>query len=174
MLIDHFMPEWDFRNQHDIEINAEIDTVYESVRSVDVSDSTIIRWLFRLRGLPTGGLKLSESGRIGFGVLSERENDELVYGIAGKFWNLNGSLQKVDGENFLDFKHEGFAKAAVNISLSEIDGNKTRLATETRIQTFGTWARICFGTYWAIVEPFSGLIRKEMLAVVKRDSESNA
>ena len=47
-----------------------------------------------------------------------------------------------------------------------------RLATETRVVAHGISARRKFRAYWLLVGPFSGLIRKEMLRLVKRNAES--
>ncbi len=173
MLVDDFLPVYDFRNHHEVEIDAAVKKVYQSLKSADLSESSVIRWLFWLRGLPSEGLSLGESGKFGFAVLGERENEELLLGIAGKFWTPDGYLKEIDSSNFREFENDGYAKSAANFSLTEIGEEQTRLSTETRIQTFGS-ARNYFGIYWALIGPFSGWIREEMLKVVKRHSESPA
>jgi hypothetical protein len=70
----------------------------------------------------------------------------------------------------VDFHREGFAKAVWSFSLAPADGG-TRLGTETRVQTFGRSATLKFRTYWLLVGPFSGLMRKAMLREVKRIAE---
>jgi hypothetical protein len=58
--IDAYMPQFDVRERHKVIVNAPADAVHAAVRSVDLSNSPLISWLFRLRELP-GGL----SGRSG-------------------------------------------------------------------------------------------------------------
>jgi hypothetical protein len=52
MLIDEFMPEYEFVERHRVDIAAPVEPVYAAVVALDFSDSKIIRWLFLLRGLP--------------------------------------------------------------------------------------------------------------------------
>ena len=53
MLIDEFLPVYDVVERHQIAVNAPTERVYAAVRTFDLSDSRVIRWLFLLRGLPT-------------------------------------------------------------------------------------------------------------------------
>jgi len=171
MLIDDFMPDYDFDESHDIEINAAADEVFKIVKTVDICDSSIVRWLFRLRGLRTEGFTLDRIRDINFIPLAEINNEELVVGIIGKFWTPAGHLQKFDPEEFKDFDQVGFAKATWNFSVKTIEKEKTRLITETRIKALDEKSRAKFGFYWTFVGPFSGLIRTEMLKIVKRKCE---
>ncbi|MGH9649109.1 MAG: hypothetical protein ACRD3I_01435, partial [Terriglobales bacterium] len=65
----------------------------------------------------------------------------------------------------------GYAKAMWNFTVERAEEGVTRLATETRVVTYGSSARRKFRAYWLVVGPFSGLIRKEMLRLVKRNAE---
>ncbi len=117
MLIDLFLPDYDFSETHDIKIRATAETVFRALNEVDLCESAIVRWLFRLRGLPTSGIKLSEMPKMGFETLGAKENEEILLGLAGKFWTLTGNLQKVDADNFREFDENGFAKATWNFYL---------------------------------------------------------
>ncbi|MGI8638502.1 MAG: hypothetical protein ACR2MG_00895 [Pyrinomonadaceae bacterium] len=172
MLIDDFMPGYDFCETHDIKISAKAENVYRVLNEIDLCDSAIIRWLFRLRGLPTSGMKLREMRKMGFETLGAKENEEVLLGLAGKFWTLTGNLRKVDADNFREFDEKGFAKATWNFSLEETNG-KTLLTTETRIKCLDAESRKSFGFYWTLIQPFSGLIRKEMLKTIKKKAESS-
>ncbi len=171
MLIDEFLPEYDFNETHDIEIRATAKTVYRALNEVDLCESAVIRWLFRLRGMPTKKMTLREMRRLGFEMLGESENRELLLGLAGRFWTIKGDLRKINSRNFREFDEKGFAKAVWNFSLEETNG-ETRLMTETRIKCLDAKSRRSFGFYWTLVQPFSALIRKEMLKTIKRKSEN--
>jgi hypothetical protein len=45
------------------------------------------------------------------------------------------------------------------------------LTTETRIKCLDNESRRSFGFYWMFIQPFSGLIRMEMLRAIKRKAE---
>jgi hypothetical protein len=104
-------------------------------------------------------------------LLEEREGDEILLGVIGRFWTPAGDVQRVSREEFLDFDKPGFAAAAWNFRLRP---GKTGmvLSTETRVLCPTRRTRMLFGAYWTVVGPFSGLIRKEMLRLVKQEAES--
>ena len=171
MLIDDFLPNYDYIETHDIKIRASAANVFNAVNEIDLCESPIIRGLFFLRGLPNAKLKLSDLRKSRFEILGERENEELLLGLAGKFWTLGGKLQKINSGNFREFDEKGFAKAVWNFSIDG-DGDETRLTTETRVRCLDEASRRSFGFYWTFIQPFSGLIRREMLRIVKKESEA--
>lgn len=172
MLIDDFMPRFDFSETHDIKVRATAENVFRALHQVDFCESWVIRWLFRLRGLPTEKMTLGEFRKMRFEILGEGENQELLLGLAGKFWKPMGNLQEIDSSNFREFNEKGFAKATCNFWLDEKSG-ETRLTTETRIKCTDAESRKSFGFYWTFIQPFSGLIRKEMLKLIKRKAEKS-
>ena len=62
MLIDEVLPTYDVVTRHEIDVDAPLEQVYASVRGLDLADSTIIHWLFRLREVPA---LLTSRGRSG-------------------------------------------------------------------------------------------------------------
>lgn len=171
MLIDEFLPEHDFIETHGITIRAAKAEVYRVVNEVDFSESLIIRWLFRLRGMCAENLTLRALKKFRFETLGESLDKEMVIGLVGRFWTLGGGLQKTDAESFRRFDKAGYAKAVWNFSLVE-DGEKTRMTTQTRIKCLDAESRRSFGRYWMFIQPFSGLIRTEMLKTIKRKAET--
>lgn len=171
MLIDEFLPEHDFVEKHGILIRADAADIYRVANEIDFSESLVIRWLFRLRGLSAENLTLRALRKFKFETLGETVNKELVLGLVGRFWTISGALQKIDAESFKKFDKAGFAKAVWNFSL-DADGDKTCLTTETRIKCLDADSRRSFGRYWMFIQPFSGLIRMEMLKTIKRKAEA--
>lgn len=171
MLIDEFLPKYDFIETHDIEIRASAETVFGLMNEVDLCESPIIRWLFFLRGLRAGHLKLRDLKKSDFEILGIEKNKELLLGLAGKFWTPTGQMQKINADNFRAFDKKGFAKAVWNFSVDG-NGNETRLTTETRVRCLDDASRRSFRFYWTFIQPFSGLIRNEMLKVIKRNAEA--
>ena len=171
MLIDEFLSEYDFVETHGISIHAGAAEIYRAANETDFTDSFIIRWLFRLRGLSTENVTLQSLKRSRFEILGESLNREMVVGIVGRFWTIHGDLKKIDAESFKRFDTAGYAKAVWNFSLSP-DGAATRLTTETRIKCLDAESRRSFGWYWTFIQPFSGLIRTEILKLIKRKAEA--
>ena len=171
MLIDSFLPEYDFSEKHDIRIRATAKTVFRALNETDLCDSFVVRWLFRLRGLPAQKVTLRETPRLGFEILGESENREILLGLVGKFWTLKGDIRKISPDDFRAFDEKGFAKTVWNFTLDETTG-ETRLTTQTRIKCLDAASRKKFGFYWSFIQPFSGLIRKEMLKTIKHRAES--
>jgi len=174
MLIDEFLPTFDFSEKHETTVRASIEEVYAAVDSTDFNESWIVWSLLALRGLGFGktskNLTLREAFD-NFTILGEKPNEEILLGLAGKFWTLTGGLQKLDAGNFREFNEKGFAKAVWNFSVGEKDG-ETLLKTETRIQCLDEDSRQSFALYWTVIKPFSGLIREEMLRLIKEKAEN--
>jgi len=105
--------------------------------------------------------------------LARLPRQEIVLGVVGRFWRIDsGIITGLTAEQILHFQREGYAKAAWNFAFSSELDHVTRVSTETRIHCFGRVAKYKFRAYWLPVGPFSGIIRKEMLRMIKRKAES--
>ena len=172
MLIDDFMPAYDFSETHDIKIRAKAASVFRVLNEVDLCESPVVRVLFRLRGMPARKVTLRDFRKSRFELLGKNENQEIVLGLAGKFWKITGDMRQVNSGNFQELDEKGCAKAAWNFSLAEANG-ATRLTTETRVRCSDENSRKNFGLYWTLIQPFSGWIRKEMLKTIKKYAEQS-
>jgi hypothetical protein len=171
MLIDDYLPSFDFNEKHDILIASRPEKVYRTAGSVKFGRSLIIKCLLRMRGMPPDNFSLSEIEQSDFKKLAEKPNEELVLGLIGRPWTLTGELQKIKSPGaFLSFDTPGFMKAVWNFSVKG-EGAGSRLTTETRVMCLDAASRKRFGYYWMLIRPFSGLIRMEMLRLIKQQSE---
>jgi len=178
--IDRYMPEWDARERHRTFVRAPPEQVFTALKRVDVSRSWAISSLSWLRELPARiagrrgrrlRIDLEAFQRSGFVLLEEREGEEIVFGLVGKFWRPKGNIRRVSPEEFIAFDSPGYARAAFNFRLRGTNAGTT-LSTETRIHCTDPDSRKRFRIYWTLIGPFSGLIRREMLRLVKREAES--
>lgn len=179
--IDELLPACDFRAAYQIRISAPRSMVYECLLHVDFSEVWVTRLLMTLRSgkrMPRnrtpGDLRQRLQGT-GFVILEEIPDDEIVIGVAGRFWRPDGGrCMDLTASNFMEFSRKGCAKVAWNFKLSAEapETETTILSTETRIQCFGRAALWKFGAYWGLVGPFSGLIRKAILKQVKAKAEA--
>ena len=177
--IDALLPHYDFRASYQIRITASRPVVYACLLHSDFSELWVMRFLMTLR---TGkrmrrhhtpsDLRQRLQGT-GFVILEEIPDDELVIGVAGRFWRPDGGRSlDLTGAGFIEFSRPGYAKVAWNFRLLEELPETTILSTETRIKCFGRAALLKFGIYWSLVGPFPGLIRKAILKQVKTKAES--
>lgn len=177
-LIDEFLPEWDFGGVYDIRIQAPPGVVYQGVLNTDFYAAPVVRLLMSLRtgrrisrGQPFGEL-LRRCEGAGFFLLADVPGEELVLGVAGKFWRPDGGrCLDLRAGDFVRFACPGYAKAVVNFRVRP-DRGGTVLSTETRVQGCDRNARWKFRLYWALIEIFSGVIRGALLQQVKRETEA--
>ena len=175
MLIDLFLPDYDFSEKHETIVRAGAEKAYAAIGSVNFTESWLIWGLLGLRGLgrsPSKTLTVRDLTADGFAVLGEKPDEELLLGLAGKFWTLGGCLQNINAENFRQFQTKGYAKTVWNFTVMETAENEVRVGTETRVKCLDEESLASFGFYWRFVRPFSGLIRREMLRLVKQKAES--
>jgi hypothetical protein len=176
--IDKFLPNYDFSAAYEIRIDAPTLVVYQRLLVSDFNEVWMVRVLMTLRSgrrIPRnrvpGDLRHRFQGT-GFVILAEVPNEELVIGVAGRFWHPDGGrCLDLTADDFAGFSRPGYAKVAWNFKLRAESHQSTVLSTETRIKCFGT-ALWKFRLYWSVVGFFSGLTRKAILKRLKTEAES--
>jgi hypothetical protein len=181
MKVDELSPTYDVAARYDILVQASPAETAAALENTDFSESRLTKLLLSLRTLgrrridSNAGTQVERLRRAGFIELASVPQKEIVFGVVGRFWRSDsGIITGLSAEEFIDFHTEGYAKAVWNFAIAAESERMSRLSTETRIQPFGRSARWKFRAYWLIVGPFSGIIRKEILALVKRKAERRA
>ncbi len=179
--IDEYLTNPDFSARYEIRINAPAPVVYRCLLRSDFSELWLVRLLVTVRSgkrLPRSPLPCDLRQRLqgtGFVILAAGAGQELVLGVAGRFWRPDGGrCTDLTPDEFSEFSHLGYAKAAWNFRLRSDSAETTLLSTVTRIKCFGQAALWKFRLYWSLVGPFSGLMRKAILKQVKIAAESDA
>ena len=178
MKLDELLPSYDVAAQYDILVQASPADTVAAIERTNFSESRLTRLLLRLRALGRRHLDV-ETGtqaerllRVGFAKLAVVPEKEIVFGVVGRFWRPDGGvITGLSAEEIIAFHTEGYAKAVWNFAVVAESEQMTRVITETRIQAFGWSARWKFRAYWLLVGPFSGIIRKEILELVKQNAE---
>jgi len=176
--IDKWLPDYQVSATYSIFVHATARRTYDALAQASFSGLPIVRGLMRLRGYRLGKdqpkappAQASSGVRGSFLELETIPPQEVLLGIAGRFWRPDGGLiHGLNPSEFAEFRHAGYAKAVWNFSIAP-ERSGSRLSTETRVHTFGRAATVKFRLYWLAVGPFSGLIRKAMLREVKRLAE---
>src|SRR3712207_1043118 len=135
MLIDEFLPDYDVRERHHVEVRAPAERVYTAVRRPAMSLARMSMLFVRVCGIPPGlsapsCFSLDDFLKMRFILLGERRDEELLLGVVGRFWTPSGGLRRLDAEGFRRFNERGYAKAAWNFSLSELSDTSVSLRTE--------------------------------------------
>lgn len=167
MKIEAFMPLYNFHERHEITIKAPPEVIYRKIQELDLNKSWLIRILFRMRGLKSASFQDIKNT---FTVLLEIPDQEIVLGLVARPWTIKGGLVKISAENFLKFNDPNYIKGTWNFCLAP-KKEGTRVITETRIQSTDQESKKKFGRYWFFIRPFSGLIRLEILRLLKKDCE---
>ncbi len=172
MLIDKFLKNIDFDETHHITIANPPESVYPCIWELDFCESKIIRLLFTLRGLPRQMCCLKGCIDIGFVVLAEEKNKELVLGLLIDPPHFKPA--RVKPKEFIRFNNKHHIKVVWNFYLKPDKHGNTVLTTHTRVGCASPMSRMFFGVYWLIISYFSGLIRKIMLKLIKNNAEKAA
>ena len=185
MLLDEFMPRWDFCERHQGLARAAPRDAFEAAWELDMARSPVTRALLRLRELPYRLLKrdvaskgfgstMADMFELGFILLARQEPHEFVFGLVGRFWSLDFCMEKLTPQQFKTFAEPGNAMVAANLRFEPRGEGLTRLYTETRVRCLGPRAKRGFRRYWTVIRPFSGLIRREWLRVIRNEAEARA
>ena len=168
-LIDKYLPKYSFNEYHETIINGPIEDVYETAKNFDLSKSHLIKWLFKIRGLPTKRMHLQDFiSDIGFTSIEENIPVENLIG----FWARYKIEPILSPDDFIKNTISARIKVVWNFYLEKLDSNQVRLSTETRVLCITPSAKVTFGLYWMIIKPFSGVIRKKMLRIIKQSSKT--
>ena len=186
-ILDRFMPVYHFSEVHAITVRAPPARVFNAIKIVTPAETPVFRLLFGIRSLPRrlagrGATRFGSSESVlrwatgvGFVLLGEETDRELVLGWVGQFWKLVGGSSPMmsDSEEFVGFNRPGYAKAAFNFYLHDLpDQAGLKLSTETRVYATDPVARRKFAAYWRLIHGGSALVRREWLTVIRRRSEA--
>ena len=182
MLLDEFMPVWDFDERHQARAVATPQQAFEAAWTLDMRASPLTCALLRMRELPYRlfkkdwdskgfGYTLEDMVKLGFLRLAHDPPREFVLGLVGRFWNTDFGIVQLDPQEFRGFSQDGYAKVASNFYFQPTPGGQTIISTETRVQCLGLAAKAGFRGYWTLIRPFSGFIRHEWLRVVRKEAE---
>lgn len=168
-LIDKWLPKYTFSEFHEIVVNCPIESVYRVAKDFNMSKSKLAILLCKIRRLPVKRFNLQDFiTDIGFTNLEENYPYENLVG----FW-ARTKIEKIpDYESFSNNSISPRLKVVFNFKFEKLEAGKTRVSTETRVLCVASVTKFTFGLYWSVIKPFSGVIRKIMLNIIKNDSEA--
>ena len=165
-MLDELIPSYDFRERHSTSVSATPAATLAAVKATTLREMPGVGPLLALRGIRAARNRplVAELVGLGFDRLVDAE-DELVLGYVGRPWRPAGGrrVRPASPEAWAAFDEPGYAKAA--LCFRAVDG---RLETETRIRLTDAASRRRFALYWALIRPWSGLIRRSWLRAARR------
>ncbi len=170
-IADRLLPTYDIESRHHITIQAPAEAAYSAARTFDLAESKLVALLFQLRGLPPSALTLDGLAQLRFKPLIEEPPDGFALGLIGQFWRPSGRLLDFDPSAFGEAAPPGFAKAVWSFWTQTHDPATCTLHTSTRVMCADASARRSFLRYWRLVGPFSGLIRRRALRLIRVSAE---
>jgi hypothetical protein len=198
-LLDRFMPDYEVVERHHIGVAAPPALTLQAAKSGNLDESLLVRSIFRARELLLGAEPAAATSRvgllaqmtaIGWRVLAEVPDREVVVGAVTQPWMPNVVFRGIPPEEFRAFREPGYVKIVWNLRADQaptfvgsglsrnprlkVSNTQSVFRTETRVMTTDDEARSKFRWYWARFSPGITLIRRAMLPAVKRDAEALA
>jgi hypothetical protein len=182
-LLDRFMPAYEVAERHHIHVAAPADVTFAAACEQDLMALPIVRAIFKTRELVLGSkpdvverqrglLALTKS--IGWGVLAEVPNREVVVGAVTQPWYANVVFRPLPPDEFVTFSEPDFVKIVWTLRADPKGPHESVFRTETRVTTTDADARAKFRWYWARFSPGIVLIRWLSLGPTRRDAERRA
>lgn len=182
-LLDRFIPEYDVVERHSISIAAPASDVMAAAREQDLRDLPLVNAIFKARELAFGAAPgdrdqpsglLAATRSLGWGVLAERPDREIVVGAVTRPWEANVTFQALPPEQFAEYCAPGEVKIVWTLRADPVGTGRSIFRTETRAVATDSIARARFRNYWSFVSPGVSAIRWLSLQPLKREAERRA
>ena len=182
-LLDRFMPAYDVVERHHIRVAAPAALTFAVAGEAGLQDSPLVRTIIKAREVILGGVPdnrphlrglLAEVRALGWGVLAEVPEREIVIGAVTRPWEANVTFRALPPDQFAAFSEPGYVKIAWTLRAEPIGTTDSIFRTETRAVATDATARASFRRYWSFFSPGIIVIRRAMLGPLKREAERRA
>ena len=179
-LIESFIRHADVAETHEILVRAPADLVFDVARNLDLLSIPLVHSIFWLREKlfrsknerryhPRG--IVAETMALGWGILAERPQRELVMGAVTQPWVADVKFHAIPPGQFSNFAEPDLVKIAWTLEVEPINAEVTRFRTQTRVLATDDDARKKFRRYWRLTGPGIILIRRLANRAIRRESE---
>ena len=179
-LLDEFIPAYEVVERHHVRVAASAAIALAAACDMDLAQSRIVRGIFKGRELILGAHSekvrsprtlLSWAKELGWAVLAEIPDREIVLGAVTRPWDTNPVFRPLPPQEFAGFHESGYAKIVWTLRADPISTTESVARTETRFATTDQAARNAFRRYWSLVSPGVEVIRWVSLRLVKNEAE---
>ena len=182
-LLDRFMPAYDVAERHNVRVAAPAALTFAAAKDVDLQGSSLVRTIIKARELilratpdhrPRPRGLLAETQALGWGVLADVPEREVVAGAVTRPWEANVTFRALPPDQFAAFNEPGYVKIVWTLRVEPIGANESIFRTETRVIATDPAARSKFRWYWSFFSPGIIVIRWSVLGPIKREAERRA
>jgi len=177
-LIDDVLPVFTFRERHALPIRAPDGAIMQCVSRYRARHDPLVRLAIAMREKPARLLGLSQRRMLDlddFTLLGRVGDREVVMGLTGAFWRLDyGLLDIASRADFMACQRTDVCRLAMGFAVEPAHAGHSLLVTETRVFCPTSAMRRRFAPYWYLIRPVSGLIRRRMLAAIRKQAEHPA
>jgi hypothetical protein len=172
MLVDEFLPVYDYSDTIETVVAADAASAWHALMEADLIELGRARPLVGLLGavrvLPelvwqrlhgehppaaperltlhdTTGIPMTRGGWV---LLGERPEEEIAFGLVGKFWRPVIEYADVDAAAFKGFAEPGYGKTIYALGTRPLADRRTLLWATMRTATTDEHARAWFRRYW--------------------------
>lgn len=179
-LLDQFMPVYDVVERHHIRVAAPAHVTMAAAREMDITHGPIVRAIFKGRELllrsapdvrPRPRQFVPEMLALGWGVLAEVRDREIVMGGVTKPWQANPVFRAIPPCDFAAFQEPELVKIVWTLRADPLNDGESIFRTETRAIATDAGARAKFRRYWAFLSPGIILIRWLTLPGLRAEAE---
>ena len=169
-MLEQTMPVFHFHERHSRWINASPEQVWQGLTTLTLDQLTLTRALVAIRHIrahaATPAKPLFSDGPVRMFEITPAAY--AVGGVVARPWQHRPARADIASlEEFARFAEPGWTKYLTDFHLQPCNGG-VQLTTETRGYSTDSRARRRFAVYWALIRPASGLVRRDMLATVRR------
>jgi hypothetical protein len=140
-LLDRFMPVYEVVERHHVRVAAPAALTLAAAREQDLFQLPLVRPIFKAREVilrttpddrprPRGLLAATQA--LGWGILADIPDREIVVGAVTKPWEPNVTFRALPPDDFAAFSEPGFVKIAWTLRADPVDGGASIFRTETR------------------------------------------
>lgn len=184
--LDGMLPEYHFSEFHEVRVNAPPDQVMEAVRQATFGDIPAYVALVRIRAAAMRQAPPRRQNADSRRILDTMSNPhsaflplvagerELVYGMAGQPWSKVRQIRPQSPADYRAYSQPNSVKVAFNLRVEDLGSGSSLLTTETRILALDSSARRKMGFYWRLIDPGSGMIRRQWINSVRDRAERTA
>ncbi|AKT51690.1 hypothetical protein [Arsenicicoccus sp. oral taxon 190] len=169
------IPRSAFTEHHDTVVAAPPTRVWDALMTTRWADLALARPLFAIRSL--GRLELANTL-----VTDPRGPGRPIHvdpphyyssGMVGRPWEPRADAQRpIESlDQLREFAEPGWLRYGMDFRLTPLPGSRTHLETTTRCDPTDEVARRRFRAYWAVIRPFSGLLRRDLLRAIRTRAE---
>lgn len=168
--LDRLLPRYQFVERHRIVVRATPNAAFAAIEAVDLSDSKIAQGFMAvwriparllMKGLPERSMRVDD-----FIPLLREPPHDLVRGL------ITGTPRRAwTADEFAAHAQPGF-KLAWGFLVTDLGDGRCRIDTETRVLCCDAKTKRWFNFYWLLIRLPSGLIRRDMLRIIKQRVES--